>query len=199
MATSNNEWLQIYQNNLTGTSQPSTLQWSGHVTDATTVTTTTTTASSVSNDKEGRVTRPTNNGRRSSRTSRRTPTTLLNTDITNFRSMVQQFTGRDGSTAFMDAPATITAPLQPWSSYSANSSSFHYYGMESRISPPDVGGYNVEVQQPPPQQYYTMAVGNRGAGGDIHHGFVQRVQDHNEVANFSGENNDGGKDNTCMF
>lgn len=31
--------------------------------------------------------------RRRSRASRRTPTTLLNTDTTNFRAMVQQFTG----------------------------------------------------------------------------------------------------------
>ncbi|GMI77039.1 hypothetical protein HRI_001373200 [Hibiscus trionum] len=39
---------------------------------------------------EGRVGKPV---RRRSRASRRTPTTLLNTDTTNFRAMVQQFTG----------------------------------------------------------------------------------------------------------
>ncbi|KAJ6756674.1 VQ MOTIF-CONTAINING PROTEIN [Salix purpurea] len=39
---------------------------------------------------EGRVAKPI---RRRSRASRRTPTTLLNTDTTNFRAMVQQFTG----------------------------------------------------------------------------------------------------------
>ncbi|XP_047974857.1 VQ motif-containing protein 22-like [Salvia hispanica] len=39
---------------------------------------------------EGRGARPI---RRRSRASRRTPTTLLNTDTTNFRAMVQQFTG----------------------------------------------------------------------------------------------------------
>uniref|UniRef100_A0A803QIP7 VQ domain-containing protein n=1 Tax=Cannabis sativa TaxID=3483 RepID=A0A803QIP7_CANSA len=38
----------------------------------------------------GRVSKPV---RRRSRASRRTPTTLLNTDTTNFRAMVQQFTG----------------------------------------------------------------------------------------------------------
>ncbi|CAL9130266.1 unnamed protein product, partial [Musa textilis] len=39
---------------------------------------------------EGRVSKPV---RRRSRASRRTPTTMLNTDTANFRSMVQQFTG----------------------------------------------------------------------------------------------------------
>ncbi|URE31508.1 VQ motif [Musa troglodytarum] len=38
----------------------------------------------------GRVSKPV---RRRSRASRRTPTTMLNTDTANFRSMVQQFTG----------------------------------------------------------------------------------------------------------
>ncbi|KAL4567525.1 hypothetical protein LXL04_023111 [Taraxacum kok-saghyz] len=198
MAASNNEWLQIYPDNLTRTSQPTVQPWSDHGTDGKTVTTT---ASNLSN-QEGRVTRPTNTGRRS-RTSRRTPTTLLNTDITNFRALVQQFTGRGSSPpAIMAAPATVTAPLQPSTSYNSNSSSFNYYGMGSRFSPPAVGGYNVELQQPPHQQYYTMAVENGEAGGDLHHRSVQRVQrvqDGNEVANFWGENNDGGKDNTIMF
>ncbi|GAA0154244.1 hypothetical protein LIER_12286 [Lithospermum erythrorhizon] len=39
---------------------------------------------------EGRVSKP---ARRRSRASRRTPTTLVNTDPSNFRAMVQQFTG----------------------------------------------------------------------------------------------------------
>lgn len=40
--------------------------------------------------EQGRVSKPI---RRRSRASRRTPTTLLNTDTTNFRAMVQHFTG----------------------------------------------------------------------------------------------------------
>ncbi|KAI4341919.1 hypothetical protein MLD38_026588 [Melastoma candidum] len=39
---------------------------------------------------EGRVTKP---ARRRTRASRRTPTTVMNTDTTNFRAMVQQYTG----------------------------------------------------------------------------------------------------------
>ncbi|PKI41020.1 VQ motif-containing protein 22-like [Punica granatum] len=42
----------------------------------------------------GRVAKP---KRRRSRASRRTPTTLLSTDTTNFRAMVQQFTGGPGA------------------------------------------------------------------------------------------------------
>ncbi|XP_057506310.1 calmodulin-binding protein 25-like [Actinidia eriantha] len=46
--------------------------------------------------RDGRVSKPT---RRRSRASRRTPTTLLNTDAANFRAMVQQFTGGGGFAA----------------------------------------------------------------------------------------------------
>ncbi|XP_057786518.1 VQ motif-containing protein 22 [Salvia miltiorrhiza] len=48
------------------------------------------TAAIPRNAEQGRGARPI---RRRSRASRRTPTTLLNTDTTNFRAMVQQFTG----------------------------------------------------------------------------------------------------------
>ncbi|KAJ0937884.1 hypothetical protein HanRHA438_Chr03g0146901 [Helianthus annuus] len=55
MANTNNEWLHMYQNNLTGPPQPGAVRWTGEVTDATTVTTTAT--SSVSSQL-GRVARP---------------------------------------------------------------------------------------------------------------------------------------------
>ncbi|MED6213050.1 hypothetical protein PIB30_089499 [Stylosanthes scabra] len=57
------------------------------VSDATAVATA---APQLGVNPEGRVSKPI---RRRSRASRRTPTTLLNTDTTNFRAMVQQFTG----------------------------------------------------------------------------------------------------------
>lgn len=204
---SNNEWLHIYNNNLIGPSQqrqqPSVLRWSDDVvTQASTVTTTPTASSSVSNQL-GRVTRPTNMRRRS-RVSRKTPTTLLNTDTTNFRAMVQQFTGGGGagvgggSTAFFAAPATV-APRQTLSSCNNNSAGLDYYGTGSRISPIASGAYNAEFRQPQGQQYYTMVEdnGSGGSGGDHQHGFVQRVQ---EGGIFSGDNsNNGGKHTTNMF
>ncbi|WVY92543.1 hypothetical protein V8G54_031631 [Vigna mungo] len=88
-----NDWLQFYNQH----PAPSIPDF--------TVTTTTTTPATVPTSSdfpntspststhlgpEGRVGKPM---RRRSRASRRTPTTLLNTDTTNFRAMVQQFTG----------------------------------------------------------------------------------------------------------
>ncbi|XP_058072131.1 uncharacterized protein LOC131221060 [Magnolia sinica] len=65
-----------------------------------TTTTTATTASSISSGTMNSATTHLNNetrggrpARRRSRASRRAPVTLLNTDTTNFRAMVQQFTG----------------------------------------------------------------------------------------------------------
>ncbi|CAA6658146.1 unnamed protein product [Spirodela intermedia] len=53
---------------------------------------------------EGRIVKT---GRKRSRASRKTPTTLLNTDTTNFRAMVQQFTGAPtaGNQAFLETTA----------------------------------------------------------------------------------------------
>lgn len=91
------DWLQFYQQNLPTTQVTSPI-------DSTVVTTTVTSANTLNSplgtgnsssntghlSPEGRVSKPI---RRRSRASRRTPTTLLNTDTTNFRAMVQQFTG----------------------------------------------------------------------------------------------------------
>ncbi|KAI4305529.1 hypothetical protein L6164_028893 [Bauhinia variegata] len=57
---------------------------------------------------EGRVSKPV---RRRSRASRRTPTTLLNTDTANFRAMVQQFTGGP-SGPFAPTASVAAADLQ---------------------------------------------------------------------------------------
>ncbi|GJR53831.1 VQ motif-containing protein 22-like protein [Tanacetum coccineum] len=185
MATSNsnnNEWLQIYQNNLVaGQSQPIRFGWSGDVvTDATTVTTTASNTASSGSNQLGRVIRP-NNPRRRSRASRRTPTTLLNTDTTNFRAMVQQFTGGGGGpTAFASPPTSLN-------NYSNDSTGLSYYGTGSRITAPALGGYNVELRQPQHQQYYTAG------GGDHQLGFVQSVQE-GGMGNFSGDSNNVGND-----
>lgn len=79
------DWILQYQtqfpdnNNITHT----------HITPTTAADTTASRNSNLIPDA-GRVSKPV---RRRSRASRRTPTTLLNTDATNFRAMVQQFTG----------------------------------------------------------------------------------------------------------
>ncbi|XP_010914245.1 uncharacterized protein [Elaeis guineensis] len=96
------EWAQFYCQNGLGTHPAATPAMLGHmsggVADSTVVTTTSspTIAGSSSSPTshpaaiEGRVGK---SARRRSRASRRAPTTLLNTDTTNFRAMVQQFTG----------------------------------------------------------------------------------------------------------
>ncbi|CAL0318669.1 unnamed protein product [Lupinus luteus] len=106
-----NEWFQFYNQNF---STPPSISDS---TTTTTITTTTipitTTATTMPTSPplpppsthlspEGRVSKP----RRRSRASRKTPTTLLDTDTTNFRAMVQQFTG--GPSALPFAPTALS-------------------------------------------------------------------------------------------
>ncbi|ESQ56016.1 hypothetical protein EUTSA_v10026342mg [Eutrema salsugineum] len=84
MANPNNDWSQFYNNQT-------------FFTTSTTTTTTATSDNSPVSSENRRVAKAT---RRRSRASRRTPTTLLNTDTTNFRAMVQQFTGGPSAVAF---------------------------------------------------------------------------------------------------
>ncbi|KAK9152498.1 hypothetical protein Syun_010807 [Stephania yunnanensis] len=84
---SSTDWAQLYNlNNLAGSSAAAPQH------DATVVATATATTSGkapAALSPEGRVSKPA----RRRRASRAAPTTLLNTDTTNFRAMVQQFTG----------------------------------------------------------------------------------------------------------
>ncbi|QCD78948.1 uncharacterized protein LOC114187074 [Vigna unguiculata] len=101
-----NDWLQFYNQN----PAPSIPDFTVTTTStAATVPTTsdfpnTSPSTSTHLGPEGRVGKPT---RRRSRASRRTPTTLLNTDTTNFRAMVQQFTGGPNAPF---APSPSAAP-----------------------------------------------------------------------------------------
>ncbi|KAL8474185.1 hypothetical protein ACS0TY_030155 [Phlomoides rotata] len=93
------DWMfQPYQNDFSHTEAP----------PANAFATDTTASAAVSRNnhlspEQGRVSKPI---RRRSRASRRTPTTLLNTDTTNFRAMVQHFTG--GPAAPFAAGSQIT-------------------------------------------------------------------------------------------
>ncbi|KAK9156230.1 hypothetical protein Sjap_003710 [Stephania japonica] len=98
--SSSTDWAQLYQlNNLDGSSAAAPQH------DATVVTTTvsTSTMAPAALSPEGRVSKPP----RRRRASRAAPTTLLNTDTTNFRAMVQQFTGVP-SAAFTFGTSTTT-------------------------------------------------------------------------------------------
>ncbi|KAK2969344.1 hypothetical protein RJ640_027586 [Escallonia rubra] len=134
---------------------------------ATAVTTTVTPTVSHLNP-EGRVSKPV---RRRSRASRRTPTTLLSTDTTNFRAMVQQFTGGPSAANFNFGVGTRQQVVTPSS---------------ARVP---TAGYNVQFQQAQQglyqqqQQLHIFSVSNNTigshgsgggtAGGDDQHGFLQ--------------------------
>ncbi|CAI0374455.1 unnamed protein product [Linum tenue] len=67
-------------------------------------------SSSTLSPEGGRVAKP---ARRRSRASRRTPTTLLNTDTSNFRAMVQQFTGGPAGPFVTGGGSSLNVPPQP--------------------------------------------------------------------------------------
>lgn len=103
------DWSQFYQN-LSNQEIPSRVRMvSSEGAEATVVSTTIMSSSPVGSgpsghlSPEGRVGKP---ARRRSRASRRTPTTLFNTDATNFRAMVQQFTGGPSAVPFAAAGGT---------------------------------------------------------------------------------------------
>ncbi|KAE8649229.1 hypothetical protein Csa_014840 [Cucumis sativus] len=166
------DWLQFYHQNLSSTAAPppsdhstSEMFFVDRVSDATGVITTTASVNTLGStglNPEGRVGKPV---RRRSRASRRTPTTLLNTDTTNFRAMVQQFTG---------------GPTPPFTSSISPNFSLGFGGIHqsnfptsqnATISPPPSGYL---LQQPPqlynhnPQQFMFPTVAH---GGD----FLQRL------------------------
>ncbi|GFP96569.1 hypothetical protein PHJA_001801000 [Phtheirospermum japonicum] len=96
--SNSSEWMQLYQTNITHINQI-------EVPPPSTATATTTTTASRNNNitlDQGRIRKP---NRRRSRVSQRAPATLVNTDATNFRAMVQQFTG--GPSARSQLPGTF--------------------------------------------------------------------------------------------
>ncbi|RHN69024.1 hypothetical protein MtrunA17_Chr3g0120291 [Medicago truncatula] len=123
---------------------------------------------------EGRVSKPI---RRRSRASRRTPTTLLNTDTTNFRAMVQQFTG--GPIAPFAAAATSSSPpnfstlaglgLGPRASHPMNQAIMSHPFYQQQLQQ--------QQQQQQYQQHYNMYSGNVNTqvGGDHDNMFFQRI------------------------
>lgn len=147
-----NQWLNMYnQNNLPNTQLPFHLSDHDHlssnnnsdvVSDSTVVTTavssaTTPPASSSGLNPDGtRVTKPV---RKRSRASRRTPTTLLNTDAANFRAMVQQFTG---------GPSNANSNLHNFATFGFPCNSQTLY------DPASAAAY--QVQDPPQQQQQSV-------------------------------------------
>ncbi|KAI3695700.1 hypothetical protein L1987_78699 [Smallanthus sonchifolius] len=142
MSRSNNQWLQFHENNQT----PTTVQ-----TDATT------TPNTAATNQLNRVTRPTI-ARRRSRASRKTQTTLLNTDTTNFRAMVQRFTGGGNNVTSVPFLSHVTSTHQEVLNTSSSSSFNDGVGRISYES------YNRPLYNQP---YFTM-VGDDGGTTSVH-------------------------------
>ncbi|XP_020208809.1 homeobox protein B-H2 [Cajanus cajan] len=181
-----NDWLQFYNQSLTPPIPNTT----------TTIATTTVIAatnplsdmpnssptSSAHLSPEGRVAKPT---RRRSRASRRTPTTLLNTDTTNFRAMVQQFTGGP-SAGFAGAPSTAPQALPNLMGFGFPTRPLTPTTLVMSSSPPPISYQHLQQQQHQhhQQQQHMFQQQNQnqqynlyGGGGD--NMFFQRLSNNN--------------------
>ncbi|KAG2306569.1 hypothetical protein Bca4012_084438 [Brassica carinata] len=147
------DWSHLYNNNNNNNNNNQTFYTTSTIT-STAVTTTTaaspsgeaTSMDSRLSPETGRVTKP---ARRRSRASRRTPTTLLNTDTSNFRAMVQQFTGGPSAMAFGSGNTT--------SGFSLTSSSDPSAGSSQQV--PWQYSYQTHAP-PPPQPPYMFSLNN---------------------------------------
>ncbi|KAJ8543409.1 hypothetical protein K7X08_005932 [Anisodus acutangulus] len=163
----------------------------GRVSDTTVVTTTTTSVVSSNpyhhhGPTDGRVSKPI---RKRSRASRRTPTTVLNTDTANFRAMVQQFTG---------------GPVAPFASQGAylgfGSNSIHQQQMVNPVTTVNSGAYNIQFQ-PQNQMFSSLggtstrppAVAVQGRADN----FLHILNDNSSAR--SSPSNDNKSENNFMF
>lgn len=194
-------WLQFYQPQNLSTSQMS---------DSTIVTTTVTSSSMLNSpigsgnssantghlSPEGRVSKPI---RRRSRASRRTPTTLLNTDTTNFRAMVQQFTG--GPSAPFASGAHHGAPPNFGFALGPSRQAHHHPAM---MLPPTGHGFHLQPQQQllyphhhhhqQGQQQYMFSLGNNSSNSTHHgqdHALLQRLGSSRPSSNMGSIVSDG--------
>ncbi|GFS44819.1 VQ motif-containing protein [Actinidia rufa] len=141
MLSSSDQWLQYYQQPIAGGI------FSGGLShDATGVTTSATTekmlspsnSSTISNgghelNPKGSISKPI---RRRSRVSKRTPITLLNATTTNFRALVQQFTGcRSGTLSFGTKKGPINLNFEFASQQTVNNGGYRYDFQETRVLP----------------------------------------------------------------
>ncbi|KAL0319980.1 UNVERIFIED_CONTAM: VQ motif-containing protein 22 [Sesamum radiatum] len=150
------DWMQLFQNNFTNIN-PIEIPQSTTTAAIVVATTTTTAASNSRNDhdltpNQGRVSKPV---RKRSRASRRTPTTLLNTDTTNFRAMVQQFTGGPAATS----AARPQLPI----ALSTLSVTQHVASTPAAVAP--AGRFQVQYPNQMQQQHMFMSSSNMHGGG----------------------------------
>ncbi|KAF1002907.1 VQ motif-containing protein 22-like [Apium graveolens] len=173
MSNPSESWAQYYQHN--APAKPAGLFISNQVSDATTVTTNTiSSASGGGLSPEGRVSKPV---RKRSRASRRTPTTLLNTDTANFRAMVQQFTG--GSLTPFPSTGSSTSSYPIGTNFSLGIGTGQQYANPNAVMVPRPGYNNLlqvqqqlQQQQQQQQQHQFMFSKN----DDDHHAYLRGIE-----------------------
>ena len=181
------DWQQFYQQNLSNQEISNRSVFGDHQgSEATAVSTTITSSSAPSPlgagpaasssgghlSPEGRVGKQV---RRRTRASRRTPTTLLNTDTTNFRAMVQQFTG------------SPSAPFASGAHPGGPNFGFGFGGRQPHVNPGSLmvpsTGFHLQYQQQQQQQQpqfqqqnqpymFSLNSNNNPGAGDL---FLQRL------------------------
>ncbi|KAK9267409.1 hypothetical protein L1049_009834 [Liquidambar formosana] len=141
--SSSGDWLQFNQQTVAGQAAPP-----GGLTDATTVTTSSSNmAGGQLNPKGGCLSKPI---RKRSKASKKTPTTHLNANTTNFRALVQQFTGCPTSSAPSSLIGTQGGPINLH--FGQGGYQIHPNNGPSSIIAPFRQGYYNQQSQPPQQQ-----------------------------------------------
>ncbi|XP_011085652.1 VQ motif-containing protein 22 [Sesamum indicum] len=151
------DWMQLFSNNFTNIN-PIEIPQSTITTTDVVVATTTGAATTSRNDhdltpNQGRVSKPV---RKRSRASRRTPTTLFNTDTTNFRAMVQQFTGGPSSTSTARPQLPVTLGTFRVTQHVASTAA---------TMAPTTGRFQVQYPNQMQQQHMFMLSSNMHGGG----------------------------------
>nr|GMC48464.1 VQ motif-containing protein 22-like [Ipomoea batatas]GMC89500.1 VQ motif-containing protein 22-like [Ipomoea batatas] len=173
------DWAQFYQHNLAHAppqqQQQTDFFGGGRVSESTVVTTTVTSPTAAPSlgqlSPEGRVSKP---ARRRTRASRRTPTTVLNTDTSNFRAMVQQFTG--GPALAQQAQYPIPSGSNLNFGFGLSSNLAHHQHLVNPTPARTTGGYQLQFQ--PPHGVgagnYMLASSNQQRDGGGGGGFLRR-------------------------
>lgn len=143
------DWiLQPYQNNFSHASQTEISP-----TDAFAAASAAASRNNNLSPEHGRVSKPI---RRRTRASRRTPTTLLNTDTTNFRAMVQHFTG---------GPAAPFAARAQIPNRGATLNYMEHMAATNAAAAPASGTFHAQYQNQLQQQHMFMMDNMHGGGG----------------------------------
>lgn len=176
--SSEDQWASYYNNQTTYLESPFTninsYDYSGVMTTDSVITTSSTHSGSPTDFVEPSSAASQKSTKRRSRASRKTPTTLLNANATNFRSLVQQFTGKPSAPSVI-TPGVHRGPLNinfGEGSYGAGDQEFD----SSSGYVPFGSTYDPHSQQPvqyeQQSQFYQRGIDNTSFGVEFSNNFV---------------------------